>query len=73
MNNIAVFCFCIQTGQPLGRVQGHVKTQLIAHDKEVLIMIFYVCSLCLCVAVFGVLRVCGMCMSGMWCVVCGVL
>ena len=29
---------CIQTGQVLGRVNvvsGHVKTQLIAHDKEV--------------------------------------
>eukprot|EP00794_Sanderia_malayensis_P006355 gene6355-7083_t len=25
----------LETGQPLGRVQGHVKTQLIAHDKEV--------------------------------------
>lgn len=28
----------IETGQPLGRVNlvaGHVKTQLIAHDKEV--------------------------------------
>jgi len=25
----------LETGQPIGRVQGHVKTQLIAHDKEV--------------------------------------
>ncbi|XP_047124721.1 DDB1- and CUL4-associated factor 7 [Hydra vulgaris] len=25
----------LETGQPLGRVQGNVKTQLIAHDKEV--------------------------------------
>lgn len=24
-----------QTGQVVGRVTGHVKTQLIAHDKEV--------------------------------------
>lgn len=25
----------LETGQPVGRVAGHVKTQLIAHDKEV--------------------------------------
>ena len=37
------YCFSYQTGQVLGRVNmvsGHVKTQLIAHDKEVCIYIF---------------------------------
>lgn len=41
----------LETGQVLGRVNlvsGHVKTQLIAHDKEVL-MLFCRCFLCLSV------------------------
>lgn len=29
------YIFVSQTGQVLGRVTGHVRTQLIAHDKEV--------------------------------------
>lgn len=39
----------LETGQVLGRVNlvsGHVKTQLIAHDKEVL-MLVHSCFLCL--------------------------
>ncbi len=27
--------FSVQTGKVIGRVSGYVKTQLIAHDKEV--------------------------------------
>lgn len=27
--------FIVQTGKVIGRVSGYVKTQLIAHDKEV--------------------------------------
>ena len=41
----------LETGQVLGRVNlvsGHVKTQLIAHDKEVL-MLLCRCFLCLSV------------------------
>lgn len=39
----------LETGQVLGRVNlvsGHVKTQLIAHDKEVM-MLSHSCFLCL--------------------------
>ena len=32
---IAEFAFPSQTGKVIGRVSGYVKTQLIAHDKEV--------------------------------------
>lgn len=40
----------LETGQVLGRVNlvsGHVKTQLIAHDKEVRVCVLV--SVCVCV------------------------
>lgn len=40
----------LETGQVLGRVNlvsGHVKTQLIAHDKEVMFFLFS-CVVCTC-------------------------
>ena len=33
--DVLCYVFVCSSGQVIGRVQGNVKTQLIAHDKEV--------------------------------------